>query len=126
MYIHKKGITDDEYSICDTFKRKYAYQLDEEYYYVTNNTVYVYSNRWDTLEEATAWFTENEVHMCYLLADFTVEMFIPKDIVSLKSVNTIYSDCDTNFVSGRNDILWLTHSLVERIKKLEEQLANLS
>ena len=128
MYVTDTAVTDDDYSVCDTFKRIYAYQRDEEYYYVTNHTVYVYSNRWDTLEEAVAWFTENEVKMCYLRDKYRVASFsefTSKKVVALNGVNTIYSNCENNIVTGRNDILWLTHSLIERIENLEQQLPNL-
>lgn len=47
-------------------------------------------------------------------------------IPALAGVNTLYTNGDSLTVSGRKDVFWLTHNLVERIKALEEIVTTMS
>lgn len=88
----------DFYSVCDRFKRNYVWQTDAEYYYVTNDFVFLFSNRWTTLEEAKTWFTDNPTIMVYKLATPTTIQLTPQDLRMLDGTNTVYSDGTTNYV----------------------------
>lgn len=88
----------DFYSVCDRFKRNYVWQTDAEYYYVTNDFVFLFSNRWTTLEEAKTWFTDNPTIMVYKLATPTTIQLTPHDLHMLDGTNTVYSDGNTNYV----------------------------
>lgn len=88
----------DFYSVCDRFKRNYVWQTDAEYYYVTNDFVFLFSNRWSTLADAQAWFTDNPTTMVYKLATPTMIQLSPQDLRMLDGTNTVYSDGTTNYV----------------------------
>ena len=85
----------DFYSVCDRFKRNYVWQTDAEYYYVTNDFVYLFSNRWTTLEEAKTWFTDNPTIMVYKLATPITIQLSPATVAALKGVNTLHTDADS-------------------------------
>jgi hypothetical protein len=59
-----------------------------------------------------------------LAAPTTVQL-TPYELSALAGVNTLYSDSGDTTVSGRKDIIWLTHSLIKRIEALEAQVAGL-
>ena len=88
----------DFYSVCDRFKRNYVWQTDAEYYYVTNDFVFLFSNRWTTLEEAKTWFTDNPTIMVYKLATPTTIQLTPYDLRMLDGINNVYSNGTTNYV----------------------------
>lgn len=88
----------DFYSVCNRFKRNYVWQIDTEYYYVTNEYVYLFSNRWTTLEEAKTWFADNPTIMVYKLATPTTIQLTPQDLRMLDGTNTVYSNGTTNYV----------------------------
>lgn len=96
--LQPEAVTQDLYSVCDRFKRDYVWQTDAEYYYVTNDSVYLFSNRWTTLEEAKTWFTDNPTIMVYKLATPTTIQLTPQDLRMLDGTNTVYSDGITNYV----------------------------
>ena len=85
----------DFYSVCDRFKRNYVWQTDAEYYYVTNDFVYLFSNRWTTLEEAKTWFTDNPTIMVYKLATPITIQLSPATVTALNGVNTLHTDADS-------------------------------
>ena len=95
-----EAVTQDFYSICDRFKRNYAWQRDDEYYYVTGENIYVFSNRWTTLEEAKTWFTDNPTIMVYKLATPITIALDPEKIVALSGVNTVYSNTGDTTVTA--------------------------
>jgi hypothetical protein len=49
----------------------------------------------------------------------------PQQIAALAGLNTLYGDSGDIIVSGRKDIIWLTHSLIKRIEALEAHVAGL-
>ena len=90
----------DLYSICNRFKRNYAWQRDDEYYYVTGEYIYVFSNRWTTIEEAKTWFTDNPTIMVYKLATPIIITLDPEKIIALSGVNTVYSNTGDTTVTA--------------------------
>ena len=95
-----EAATQDLYSICNRFKRNYAWQRDDEYYYVTGEYIYVFSNRWTTIEEAKTWFTDNPTIMVYKLATPIIIALDPEKIVALSGVNTVYSNTGDTTVTA--------------------------
>ena len=93
--VQPTAVTADVYSVCDRFKRNYVWQTDAEYYYVTNDFVYLFSNRWTTLEEAKTWFTDNPTIMVYKLATPITIQLSPATVTALKGVNTLHTDADS-------------------------------
>lgn len=73
---------------------------------------------------ATQHATGNPMQVCYKLATPTTIQLTPHEISALPGVNTLYGD-GVLTVSGRKDIIWLTHSLIKRIEALEAQVAGL-
>ena len=98
--IQQEAATQDFYSICNRFKRNYAWQRDDEYYYVTGEYIYVFSNRWTTIEEAKTWFTDNPTIMVYKLATPITIALDPEKIVALSGVNTVYSNTGDTTVTA--------------------------
>ena len=98
--IQPEAATQDLYSICNRFKRNYAWQRDDEYYYVTGEYIYVFSNRWTTIEEAKTWFTDNPTIMVYKLATPIIIALDPEKIVALSGVNTVYSNTGDTTVTA--------------------------
>ena len=90
----------DFYSVCNRFKRNYVWQIDAEYYYVTNDFVFLFSNRWTTIEEAKTWFTDNPTIMVYKLATPIIIALDPEKIVALSGVNTVYSNTGDTTVTA--------------------------
>ena len=90
----------DFYSVCNRFKRNYVWQIDAEYYYVSKDFVYLFSNRWTTLEEAKTWFTDNPTIMVYKLATPIIIALDPEKIVALSGVNTVYSNTGDTTVTA--------------------------
>ena len=98
--IQPEAAAQDLYSICNRFKRNYAWQRDDEYYYVTGEYIYVFSNRWTTIEEAKTWFTDNPTIMVYKLATPIIITLDPEKIVALSGVNNLYSDTGDTTVTA--------------------------
>lgn len=65
------------------------------------------------------------VQVCYKLATPTTIQLTPQKITALQGINNIWSNAGETTVSGRKDIIWLTHSLLERIAALEAAVAGL-
>ena len=65
------------------------------------------------------------VQICYKLATPTTIQLTPHQITALQGINNIWSNAGETTVSGRKDIIWLTHSLLERIAALEAAVAGL-
>ena len=114
----------DFYSVCNRFKRNYVWQIDAEYYYVSKDFVYLFSNRWTTLEEAKTWFTDNPTIMVYKLATPATIQLTPKEIAALEGLNTLYSSTGDTAVAGRADMGWLTQSILDRLAALESAAVN--
>ena len=114
----------DFYSVCDRFKRNYVWQTDAEYYYVTNDSVFLFSNRWTTLEEAKTWFTDNPTIMVYKLATPQTIQLTPQEIAALEGLNSLYSSTGDTEVAGRADMGWLTQGILDRLAALESAAVN--
>lgn len=65
------------------------------------------------------------VQIAYKLAAPTTIQLTPNQITALQGINNIWSNAGETTVSGRKDIIWLTHSLLERIAALEAAVAGL-
>lgn len=65
------------------------------------------------------------VQIAYKLAEPTTIQLTAHELSALAGLNSLYSDCGDTTVSGRKDIIWLTHSLIKRIEALEAQVAGL-
>ena len=89
------AVTEDLYSVCNRFKRQYQWNQDSEYYYISDNACFVFSNRWTTLEEAKTWFADNPTIMVYKLATPTTIQLPPATVTALKGVNTLHTDADS-------------------------------
>lgn len=89
------AVTEDLYSICNRFKRQYQWNQDSEYYYISDNACFVFSNRWTTLEEAKTWFADNPTIMVYKLATPTTIQLPPATVTALKGANTLHTDADS-------------------------------
>lgn len=66
------------------------------------------------------------VQIAYTLAEPTTIQLTPQQITALQGVNYIWSDAGETTVRGRKDVLWLTHSLIERVAELEAVVASLA
>lgn len=83
-----------------------------------------------SLDEWTAYLAAQHaagtpVQVCYELAEPKTIQLTPQQILALQGLNNISCDVGETTVSGRKDIIWLTHALVERIKTLEEAVISL-
>lgn len=83
-----------------------------------------------TVEDFNAYLTAQAaagtpVQVAYKLATPTIVQLTSNDILALSGLNTVYSNAGKTTVSGRKDILWLTSSLIERIKNLESAVISL-
>lgn len=79
----------------------------------------------NTLDSFKAWLDANEIVIAYKLNTPTTIQLTAHELSALAGLNTLYSDCGDTTVSGRKDIIWLTHSLIKRIEALESQVAGL-
>ena len=94
--------------------------------------VFFTSDKYTTMAEFQAFFAEqNEagtpVQVVYELETPRIvsDWLTPRDIAALAGLNSVYSMTGNVTVSGRKDIIWLTHSLIKRIEALEAQVAGL-
>lgn len=78
-----------------------------------------------TIADWKAHIAANPVSVCYKLATPITIQLTPNQITALQGVNNIWSNAGETTVSGRKDIIWLTHSLLERIAALEAAVAGL-
>ncbi|MGN0773493.1 MAG: hypothetical protein ACI4MP_06840 [Candidatus Ventricola sp.] len=89
-----KSVANDPSAICDRFKRKIQWNIDSEYFYANDMGIYLFSNRWSTLEDAQAWFTDNPTMMVYRLATPATIQLTPQQITALPGLNTVFDDGD--------------------------------
>ena len=123
MILSKTAVETDSESLCDRFRRKFEYQLSEEYEYVSSNIANIWSNRWETLLDAVTWFKENPTTIVYKLSEpYTIQLS-PQQIAALSGVNTLYTDTGTLTVTGREDPRHTIVTLTDRIAALESAAA---
>lgn len=107
------------------------YQCVQSVGIYTSGAVYFYDDQYaaKTADEwksyvAAQYAAGTPIQVAYKLANPIEIQFTPHEILALHGVNTFYGDGEIK-VSGRKDILWLTSSLIERIKTLEEAVVSL-
>lgn len=126
-----KAGKDHAVGVCTHYP--YIFSWEGEGAYVDGTTVtigekvtshYVSLDEWkNTL---VAWHTDGTPFgIAYELANPITVQLKPQEIYALAGLNSIYSNSGENTVSGRKDIIWLTHSLIKRIEALEAQVAGL-
>ena len=118
-------------AMCSHFVRTYNTEDTPHFYISTKNynlfipkanlTSYDVSGVQTYL--AAQYAAGTPVQIAYKLAEPYEIQLTAYDIHALHGLNTIFSDGGETAVSGRNDILWLTSHLIERIKTLEAALA---
>ena len=98
--------------------------------YYRNTSLRIKDNRFGNVSDFKAYLDElrtagTPVQVVYKLAAPTSVQLSSHELSALAGINTLYSDSGDTTVSGRKDIIWLTHSLIKRIEALEAQVAGL-
>lgn len=93
-------------------------------------TVYIRDDAYTSTEAYKAYLSAQyaagtPVQIAYKLATPTTIQLTPQQITALQGINNIWSNAGETTVSGRKDIIWLTHSLLERIAALESAVAGI-
>ena len=72
-----------------------------------------------TLNEAKAWFTENQTQVCYPLATPITYQLTPQEITSLLGANNLWADTGDSEVEYRADVkLYITKKITEAVSAL--------
>lgn len=117
-----------EEGICSHFVYDYNPIGNNE----VDNMVTVYENSGNVYLRYDALTTEEEmkaflagqlsagtpVQIDYKVANPITIQLTPHELSALAGCNTLYSNCGDTTVSGRKDIIWLTHNLVENVNNI--------
>lgn len=88
------GIDIDRGSKCTHFKMHYSFNTETEHFYVTSGNIYLFTEKFSTLEEANAWLQENEVYVAYVLKTPIRTPLTEQEIAAYKALRT-YSPSTT-------------------------------